>query len=273
MSLRLQDLYHGSLGSISVKAQVPIRQLLADHRDFTRVAEDAYHKLLSIIRNGDDFYARIHDGCRAGSIVRVNGNQYKFEATSHGYRHRGRRLDKMGFSRMLDAVLVQDYNNGTTLYLEAHQQIASNIHGRRVKAQYDDRKEVGLSQDERMSLEFLPDYEGPTVYCYSRRERTPEERAEDAKPDQFPVYDQIGEEIKLGDLFFHGEANAIQIGKLLKVGKTGSISYKPYVGQGSRRIISESVRKAITKGQPVPSFLRYSKDLGDKLMIFKLAKL
>lgn len=271
MSLRMQDLYSGLLGSLYVKERTLTKQLIKDHQDYIEAAVEAYKKLLTIIRNGDEFYAKIHSGCRSGSIVRVSSNQYKVESASN--HHYGRQLGKAGFGSTMTATLMDDYSNGPKLIFEAGQKITPSIHyTARIKAQYDDRKEVGLSQDEQMSLEYLPDYAGATVYCYTRTERTPEERAEAAKPDQFPVYDQIGEEIKLGDLFFHGEANAIQIGKLLKVGKTGSIAYKPFVGQGSKRIITESVRKAITKGQPVPSFLRYSKDLGDKLMIFKLAQ-
>jgi len=232
--------------------------------------ESSLKMLLAAVHEGSDFYVRVNSGCRAGSIVKVSGKQYTFknhQASIYGLR------EEIKYSSHLGVAYVNTYPVNGELILRSTKRLETTIRwDERIEAQFDDRKPVKLSLEEQQSLEYLPDYEGPTVYCFSRTKRTPEEIAASRQPDQFKVYDQIGEEIQIGDLFFHGSSNSLTIGKLVKVSKEGSLTYTSFVGGASGRIIAEIVRKNIKNGRPVPTLLKFSKDLGDKLMIFKLSQ-
>jgi hypothetical protein len=90
-------------------------------------------------------------------------------------------------------------------------------------------------------------------------------------PAQHKVFDQLGDEIQLGDLFLYGGANTLLIGKLIKVTEQGSLAYTAFIGGGSGRISTEMVRRQVKNGENVTCLLKYSKDLGDRLMLFKLS--
>lgn len=272
-SLKIEELYKGCIGTVRfTERRLTKTAALANFIPELRAKEAALRKLIGIVRSGDDFYARVTAGCRAGSIVRVDGSQYDVKAP--GKRYCGRDIANTALGDLIVAKLVDDYSAGLVINYEVTKMVGPNIpYQDRVKAQYDGRKDVGLSQDEQYSLEYLPDYEGPTVFEFNKTRRTEEERAAMRDPAQHKVFDQIGEEIALGDLFFYGSANSLSICKLVKIGKTGSLGYTAFVGGATGRIINEVVRQTVSQGKPVPCLLKFSKDLADKLMIFKLAKL
>ena len=271
-TLPLKDLYHGVLGEMQVVERKLSKRTALNYYEGFKEREVSLRKLIAIVMGGDEFYARITDGCRAGSIVRIDGSQYDVKAPGKSYN--GRDMDMTSLGGMIIAKLVDVYGKGPHIRFETNKMVSPNIpYQDRVKARYDGRKDVQLSHNEQFSLEFLPNYQGPTVFEFNKTKRTEEERAAMRDPAQHQVFDQIGEEIALGDLFFYGSANSLTICKLTKVGKTGSLAYKAFVGGAVGRIINEVVRDAVSKGKPVPCLLKFTKDLSDKLMIYKLAKM
>lgn len=269
MSLMIRDLFQGMLASISVGKNQTVKDI-SQYRDFIRDRELEFKQLLELLKNRGEIFAKIHDGCRAGSIVRVDVNQWKISNTSAwqdpGY------LACWPINKFVTAKLVNDRPTGKKLNFQIPYDFTTNIAwNARYQAKFDGRKSVSLSYDEHMSLEFLFDYQGPTVYCYSRTERTPEELAAMRDPAQHKVFDQLGDEIQLGDLFLYGGANTLLIGKLIKVTEQGSLAYTAFIGGGSGRISTEMVRRQVKNGENVTCLLKYSKDLGDRLMLFKLS--
>jgi hypothetical protein len=260
------------LGRVETAESRLTKKLANQHFPAFKEMEANVRKLMALVMGGEPFYARINEGCRKGSIVRIDSSQYK--VAEPGKIYFGQELNSILFKDKVVARLTKDYSPGKFL-LSFHipKVVLPDIsYQDRIKAEFDGRKTVGLTHDEQYSMEFLPDYSGPTVYVFTKTQRTPEERAALKDPAQHKVFDQIGEEIAIGDLFFYGEANALNIGKLLKVGKTGALSYASFVGNRPTRIITETVRKCVSEGKPVPALLKFSKDLGDKLMLFKLSK-
>lgn len=270
-NIKLYNLFTGDLDTIAIPVTTQTQNIQYQHRDTFSDFSNSLQKLFSMINNQKEFYASINDGCRAGSIVRIPGSQYRLKNDTTRRYTFGKLVSTFQPTNWV-TVKVIDARSNYDMIIASSQLLESNIHyTARFQAQFDGRKSVSLSQDEHMSLEYLPDYQGPTVYCYARKSLTSEERAEIAKPDQFPVFDQIGEKIEIGELFFYGGANTLLIGKLIKVGKGGSLTYTSFVGRGSGRISTDLVRKCIRNGDKVPALLKFSKDLGDKLMLFKLS--
>jgi hypothetical protein len=270
MGLMIRNLYGGILESVNIRERSLTNDVLIRYKDLVRNYETDFVELTNLIRNGGEFYAKIHDGCRAGSIVKVKSNQFNIASTKHW--HGGSVIHKAQITKLITAILERDYISGFKLTFQIPYLLCpNNYYKSRFKVSFDDGKTVGLSHDEQQSLEHLSGYVGPTVSCFTRTERTPEERAAMREPAQHKVFDQLGDEIQLGDLFLYGGANTLLIGKLVKVTEQGSLSYTSFVGGDTGRISTELVRKQVKKGEKVPCLLKYSKDLGERLMLFKLS--
>ena len=254
----------------TVKAPIydrDVPQVMHDLAKKHQVVVSAYATLIGLISGDKPVYMKVNSGAREGSIVRVNGRALASKLTRPGVR-----TSELKRKELINGALVtheSGWNQRDEIRIRFPIYFDSND---RLKVDFDDRKSVTLDYSAMASVTFLPYYNGPTVFAFSKTMRSDEEKAQAKLKQHHKVLDRLGHEIKLGDLFLYASSEELYLGKLVKVGATGALAYTPYDSKDTRRLMGGAMMEAIKKGKHCPNLLLFDAKLGDRFMMAKLSK-
>jgi hypothetical protein len=225
----------------------------------------AYIALVAKVSKRENIYAEILSGPRKGSIVRLEAKGLNLIRTSGPYT--------VSHKIVKDGMLFCQVSKFTGAETVIYPEISLSTSLWNQMFYFDGRKPVG-AQSQDCDWDYLIDYNGPTVYKFFRPKKSQEEKDAEAaaKAKTYPVYDQLGNEIAIGDIFFYGSSNSLLIGKLTKVSASGVLNYRSVMDSTESRIMNQMLTQNVRQGKPCSNLLLYSKDLGDKIILAKLAK-
>jgi hypothetical protein len=253
----------------------PRRQVLEDamkaSRDHHLPDIEIMAAMVLLYRQHKPLWVKVTEGARAGTIARMDRDMVAYNVWQEPKTWNSSYLD---FNRMYDDKLIVEYHmKDFSPYATVHAPawIAFD-QMRNAVLKFDDRKPINIDYATTMSLEFLPEYQGPSVYEFTRVVKSKEELVAEKNPYKFPVIDQLGHQINQDDMFIYGTANYLIIGQLKRVSDSGVITYKPWDGTKESKIMSASVLQAVKEGKSCAALMLFDKKLMDRMMMFKLAK-
>jgi len=260
-----------------------------------RVIIDQMEKLVKLYKANQPIYARIHSGARAGSIVRIARSSISLAKVKSGdpSPFGGRQAIQEGMLQSDPRILVKILKDDnafdtfmlgtyrTYLWVGFHEYLKfargqdHHYNGGILFYEFDGRKPVKTSFTDQSGLELLPDYQGPTVFEFARKDPvSAAEKAMRVKALNFTPIDRFGHKLKVDDLFIYGKPNDLVFGRLVRVSEKGVISCKDFMTGAEVALMAEDTKRCVKKGLPISALMRFEKDevLSQKLMVEKLKR-
>lgn len=262
---------------------------------YFRKAIDVMAKVVALAEAGKPLFVKINNGAREGSIARLDPSCYEIRTPSFEDKHMRSNLSlvkrflvpddhRLTITIMKNKGDAFDHfiqSNGQS-WFEIHCQhskvVAVNLYSDKVFA-FDDKKSVRCNWNDMVDLEWLPDYEGPTVSQFTRKANVSKEekaRIEREKRNEiaYTPIDKFGYKLGAGDMFVYGKADDLVLGILVKVTDSAVMVYKPILGGDEKRIMGTYTIESLKKGERIQALMRFEKDevLSQKLMVEKLKR-
>jgi len=260
-----------------------------------KVVIDQMEKLVQLYKADQPIYARINSGARAGSIARIARSSISLVKVPSGDPSGYRQIIKEGTLQTDPRIRIKVMKDGHSIdniffgsdhtylwiglneYLKFARGQDHHYSGGILIYEFDGRKPVKTSFTDQSGLELLPDYQGPTVFEFARKDPvSAAEKARLAKENAlaFTPIDRFGHELQVGDMFIYGKANDLIFGKLIKVSEKGIITCRDFMSNKETRLMAEDTVRCLKHGLRISALMRFDKDevLSQKLMVEKLKR-
>ena len=252
-------------------------QIAPEQLDVQEIVTNAYIQYQALIsmaetlkdrhRQGLPIFVRINTGARAGSIAKIDPAFINTNIPI-SFNHKTPQL----FSdNTIVAVLTTGYDLRINCQLVVKDAIRVKLY-QDLTYVFDDRS-VKTNFKDQEDLEFLPFYDGPTVFCFTKKPKS--ESKPDGPPFAHEPIDTFGHKLAIGDMFIHGRSNDLVFGILEGVTPAGVLIYRSLYGKSGQRLASSDLLSCVKAGQASRSLMKFTKGevLSERLMMEKLAKI
>lgn len=250
-------------------------------------------KLVELHKAGQPVYGKIHNGARAGSIVRLSPSCITLRSASYAAsKYAGR-----------SKIQVVEGHPELTMVVQSEEDILSALLGSGALArrselvrfhltmtewldfggvcnivyEFDGRKPVKTAFKDQDGFEFLPDYTGPTEFVFTKAvSKSAEEKKAEALANLLPLVpkDMFGHELAVGDMFIYARRDELVIARLVKTNEYGYITAETLIGKKEVRLQGDVSATATKSGANNPALMKFDKNevLSTKLMVEKLKR-
>jgi len=240
-------------------------------------------KLVAAYKARQPIYVQIHNGARAGSIAKISHKCLRLNTPVVMSPDQITKIIQQGVLTSDPHIFIRETNNNfygirepNKLLICMAEWVMLNT-GVDIQYEFDGRKPITTNWNDQQGLEVLPDYQGPTVYQFARKESKSKAEKDAEKAAQAYSHvplDMFGNEVAIGDMIIYARSGELVIGRLMKVSPSAYLSVETIMDKKTVSLQGTESIDSILNKRNNPALMKFNKNenLSQKLMVEKLKR-